>query len=288
MTKMIKEKAIDRRYLLRKYNNSKILLIADLHLGFEAEWLHKGLDIREPNWSFRVIDRLKEDIKKTVPNHLIILGDLEHSFTHFKGSSGSKNGVWVSNKWLREKALSYFMEQIVKIDGLKVSLIRGNQDTSFVKSLQQQVEIYPKKEASLFGKLGIFHGHMKPGESVLFSSEIMLGHVHPAIDLVDELKIHHKFPVYVKLSVSREEVLQLFDFQLELEEISLIDQIPITILPTYNNFLPGFILNQSRRMKTKYKSYSVLWNLIRHPKLRIQLTNGIDLGELGDLGYKNR
>ena len=282
---MIKEKAIDRRYLLRKYNNSKILLIADLHLGFEAEWLHKGLDIREPNWSFRVIDRLKEDIETTVTNHLIILGDLEHSFTHFKGSSGRKNGVWVSNKWLREKALAYFMEQIVKIDGLKVSLIRGNQDTSFMESLQQQVEIFPKKEASLFGQLGVFHGHKNPGESVLFSSEIMLGHVHPTIELIDELKIKHKFPVFAKVTVSREEVFQLFNFQLELEEIGLIDQIPITILPTYNYFLSGFILNQSQRTKTTYKSYSVLWNLIQHPKLRIQLTNGIDLGELEDLDY---
>lgn len=282
---MFNEKAIDRRYLLRKYNNSKMLLIADLHLGFEAEWLSKGLDIREPNWSFRVVNRLKNDIEQTNPDHLIILGDLEHSFTHFKGSNGSKNGVWVSNKWLREKALSYFMEQIVKIEGLKVSLIRGNQDTSVMNSLQQQVEIFPKKEASLFGQLGVFHGHKNPGESVLFSSEIMLGHVHPTIELIDDLKIKHRFPIFAKLTVLREEVFQLFDIQLELEEIGLIDQIPITILPAYNYFLPGFILNQSRRMKTKYKSYSVLWNLIRHPKLRIQLTNGIDLGELEDLGY---
>ncbi len=276
---MSHENSIDRRYLLRKYNNSKIFLIADLHLGFEAEWAHKGLDIREPNWSFEVIDQLKNDIKKTLPDRLIILGDLEHSFTHFKSPGRNKDGIWVSNKWLRDNALSYFMEQIVKIDGLKVNLIRGNQDTSFTKSLQLQDEIFTQKEASLFNQLGVFHGHTKPSEIVLFSSEIMLGHVHPAIELIDELKIRHKFPVFAKLIVSREEVFQIFDFQLELEEIGLIDQIPITILPTYNKFMSGFVLNRPRRKKT----FPVLWNLIRQPKLRIQLTNGIDLGVLEDL-----
>lgn len=276
---MFNEKEIDRRYLLRRYNNSKLLLVADLHLGFEAEWSHKGLDIREPNWSIEVINRLKKDIEETHPDHLILLGDIEHSFAHFKRSKNNQNRTWVSSKWLREKALSYFMEQIVKINGLKTSLIRGNQDTSVIKSLSQQVEIYPQKEASLSNQLGVFHGHKKPSETVLFSSEIMLGHVHPAIELVDELKIHHKFPVFAKLTVTREEVFQLFDYQFELEEIGLVEQVPITILPAYNFYLNGFTLNQSQRQKI----FPVLWNLIRHPKLKIQLTNGIDLGELEDL-----
>ncbi|MFX1284957.1 MAG: hypothetical protein ACFFB5_14950 [Promethearchaeota archaeon] len=276
---MFKEEEIDRRYLLRRYNNSKILLVADLHLGFEAEWSRKGLEMRDPNWSIEVINRLKKDIEDTTPDHLIILGDIEHSFAHFKGWKTDQNGIWVSNRWLREKALSYFVEQIVKINGLKTILIRGNQDTSIVKSLSQQVTIYPEKEASLFSQLGVFHGHTKPSETVLFSSEIMLGHVHPAIELVDELKIHHKFPVFAKLTITREEIFRLFDFQFELEEINSIEQVPITILPAYNFYLNGFTLNQPHRKKT----FPVLWNLIQHPKLRIQLTNGIDLGKLEDL-----
>ncbi|UCG90357.1 MAG: metallophosphoesterase [Candidatus Heimdallarchaeota archaeon] len=276
---MFNEEEIDRRYLLRRYNDLKILLVADLHLGFEAEWSRKGLETREPTWSYKVINRLKKDIKETHPDQLIILGDIEHSFAHFKGPEANKNGIWVSNRWLREKALSYFMEQIVEVHDLKISLVRGNQDTSFVKSLNQRVEIFPQKEASLFGQLGVFHGHMKPSEIVLISSEMMLGHVHPSIDLVDELKIHHKFPVFAKLTVTREEVFQIFNYQFEFEEIGLIEQVPITILPAYNFYLSGFTLNQSRKKKT----FPVLWNLIRHPKLRIQLTNGIELGKLEDL-----
>ena len=256
-----------------------MLFVADLHLGFEAEWSRKGLDTRVPNWSFKVIDRLKADVKETIPNHLIILGDLEHSFTHFKKDKQNKNGIWVSNRWLKEKVLSYFIEQIVEINGLKISLIRGNQDTSFAKSLEHQIEIVPHKETSLFGQIGVFHGHKNPSSSVLFSSELILGHVHPSIELIDKMKIRHKFPVFAKLTPTREEVFQIFNFQLDLEEVGLIDQIPITILPAYNHFLGGFGLNKRRRKKT----FPVLWKLITHPKLRIQLTNGIDLGVLEDL-----
>ena len=279
---MFQQNTIDRRYLLRKYDNSKILIVADRHLGFEAEWSRKGLDTREPDWSYKVIDRLKNDIKETSPDHILILGDLEHSFLHFKGSARTKDDIWVSNKWLREKTVQYFIEQIVETSKLKVSLIRGNQDTSFVKILDQQVEILPKKAAVLFDHLGVFHGHMKPTEDILFSSEIVLGHVHPAIELIDELKIRHKFPVFAKLTVSREELFKIFDFEIELEETGLIDQVSITILPAYNHFLPGFTLNQSRRKKSKYQSYSVLWKMIKHPELRVQLTNGVDLGILED------
>ena len=68
--------------------------------------------------------------------------------------------MYVSNKWLREKALSYFMREVVGIEGLKVSLIRGNQDTSIIKTTGNQIELEVEKEASLFNRLGIFHGHM--------------------------------------------------------------------------------------------------------------------------------
>ncbi|UCE14250.1 MAG: metallophosphoesterase [Candidatus Heimdallarchaeota archaeon] len=269
----------DRRYLLRKYNNNRVMIVSDLHLGFEAEWSDKGLDTREPHWSYKIIDQLKNEVSKTNPNQLLILGDLEHSFIHFKSSEKDKERIWVSNRWLREKTLHYFMEQIVKIDSLKVSLIRGNQDTSFLRSLEKLVKIYPQG-AELFGQLGVWHGHTRPSAPILFSSEIMLGHVHPAIELIDELKIQHKYPVFVKLTVSREEIFHIFDFQLELEEIGLIDEVTITILPAYNKFLGGFTLNQRKK---KYQSYPVLSQLLQHPKLRIHLTNGIDLGLLADL-----
>jgi len=279
---MAYENSIDRRYLLRKYNNTKILLVADLHLGFEAEWAKKGLETRKPEWSFKIIDQLKKDIEETLADQLIILGDLEHSFIHFRSLQRNGDGPWVSNKWLREKALSYFMQEVVGSEGLKVSLIRGNQDISIIKSVGNQIELNVEKEASLFNRLGVFHGHMNPGKEVLLSSEIVLGHVHPSIEIIDKLSLRHRYPVFAKLTISRKEVLALFNIQIEHEKFTLSDQVSLTILPAYNNFLSGYVLNQAKTDEES-QPFSVLKKLIRHPKLRVRLTNGIDLGYLEDL-----
>ena len=279
---MAYENSIDRRYLLRKYNNTKILLVADLHLGFEAEWAKKGLETRKPEWSFKIIDQLKKDIEETLTDQLIILGDLEHSFIHFRSLQRNGDGPWVSSKWLREKALSYFMQEVVGTEGLKVRLIRGNQDTQIIKSVGNQIQLNIEKETSLFNRLGVFHGHMNPGKEVLNSSEIVLGHVHPSIEIIDELSLRHRYPVFAKLTISRKEVLALFNIQIGQEEFNLSDQVSLTILPAYNNFLGGYVLNQEKTDE-KSQPFSVLRKLIQHPKLRVQLTNGIDLGYLEDL-----
>ncbi|MFX1506221.1 MAG: hypothetical protein ACFFDC_08895 [Promethearchaeota archaeon] len=279
---MAYENSVDRRYLLRKYNNTKILLVADLHLGFEAEWVKRGLEAKKPEWSIEIIDQLKRDLEETLADQLIILGDLEHSFIHFRSMKRDKNGPWVSNKWLREKALNYFIKQVVGIEGLRVCLIRGNQDTSVVKTLNYQKELNVKKEATLYNQLGVFHGHKNPGKRVLFSSEIVLGHIHPSIEVIDELSLRHRYPVFAKLTITRKEVFNVFNIPIEKGEISLSDQITLTILPAYNTYLSGFVLNAAQKDEES-QPFSVLRKIIQHPKLRILLTNGIDLGYLGDL-----
>jgi metallophosphoesterase superfamily enzyme len=279
---MAYENSIDRRYLLRNYNNTKILLVADLHLGFEAEWIKRGLETKKPEWSFEIVDQLKNDLEKTLADQLIILGDLEHSFIHFRDIKRAKAGSWVSNKWLRDKALNYFIERVVGIEGLTVSLIRGNQDTSVVKSLKNHKELNIENEACLFNQLGVFHGHKNPGKKLLLSTEIVLGHVHPSIEVIDELSLRHRYPVFAKLTITREEVFNIFNFPIEHGKINLSDQITLTILPAYNTHLSGFVLNQAQKGEES-QPFSVLRKLIQHPKLRILLTNGIDLGYLEDL-----
>jgi metallophosphoesterase superfamily enzyme len=278
---MKNHKEIDRRYLLRKYNDSKIMLVSDLHLGFEGEWVRHGLKTRELSWSFEIIDRLRNDIRNTNAECIFFLGDIEHSFGHYKGS---RDEVWVSDQWQNERIESYLLKQIFSIDGVEFHLIRGNQDTSLIKSLEKYSTIIPSKGIALFkNQLGITHGNVYPTAEVILASEIVLGHVHPAIELVDELNVKYRLPVFAKLKIPREEAFRIFKFDLELEEIGLVDLVQITILPTYNNFLSGFALNKKQQNKSRESSFPVVNTLIQHPKLELQMTNGVVLGFLEDL-----
>ncbi len=75
---MLSDVPIDRRWLLRKYDNNRVLIVSDLHLGFEVEWFGRGLRVYDPTWSINIIKALRKDILEIKPSHLVICGDLEH------------------------------------------------------------------------------------------------------------------------------------------------------------------------------------------------------------------
>lgn len=277
---------IDRRYLLRKYNRSKLLLVADLHLGFDIG-LSSRFDTREPRWSYEIIDNLKMDIETTKPEYLIVLGDLEHTFIHQKSSEKNTEKKDELFKERKEKIFAYFENQIINIDGLEILLISGEHDTSILDYLGSSIQSYTAEGTTLVeNQLGVFHGNRNPKELLLLSSEIIIGHVHPTIEFIDELKLSHKLPVFAKLTQTREELFKLFRFKIDLDEFldfSLIDLVPIIILPSYNSYLPGFLLNKPKGIQAKTKAFPELKRIIKNPKLTIRMTDGVEIGFLEDL-----
>ncbi|MHA1974237.1 MAG: hypothetical protein ACTSW1_14655 [Candidatus Hodarchaeales archaeon] len=271
----------DRRFLLKKIGEFKAFFITDLHLGFEAEWSRKGLDISQPKWSMEIIDSLKEDIVTTKATHVFILGDLEHTFRHFNKKNGEKiKSVWVSGDYVKEKIFEYFRKQILSIPEVDFTFVRGNQDIFFYKKLGPRVKIYPGSGVSLFtNQLGLFHGNTRPDKKVLQAKKIIFGHIHPTVLLIDRLELKHKLPVFAHLEISREELIGIFyDQRNEIDCTD--DMVEITILPAYNRHLGGFALNKKREIK---KSFPMLEKIISHPDLELQLTDGVYLGKLVDL-----
>ncbi|MHA1978039.1 MAG: hypothetical protein ACW98I_14120 [Candidatus Hodarchaeales archaeon] len=258
---MLSDQSVDRRWLVRKFNKNKVLLVADLHLGFDVEWFGRGLWTKKPNWSLEIINDLRKDILKLRPSHLIICGDLEHQFRLRKPEEGENSEIHLSEE-VRNSILNEF----------------------FYEELEDSCLILPSEGKSLFNnQLGVFHGHLPPYKEVVFASEIILGHLHPEIEIQDDLQIRHKFPVFLKLQIPREDLFSLFHFPFELEEIGMIDTVPITILPTYNHFLTGYVMNIVGGGKKRHKLFPVLRSLLHHPNAQIQMTDGIDLGLLSDI-----
>ncbi|WP_455463192.1 hypothetical protein [Candidatus Hodarchaeum mangrovi] len=278
------EDNLDRRYLLRNYNSKKVFLVSDLHLGIELEWHQSGLDISNPQWSFEIIRTLRKDILETNPTHVLIVGDLEHSFRHFNKQSKKKvQKVWVSGKRTKEKILEYFKSQILSIEGLRIGLIRGNQDTEYYNILKAQIVNYPGSGVLLFdNKLGVFHGNIKPSEELIIANEIVLGHVHPAIELKDEINVKYKLPVFVRLNITKLEFSTLIGRKYILSGGGE-QNITITILPAYNHFFGGYPINKTTSEKEKNNSYPILKNILNHPKLEVKLTDGVYLGRVSDL-----
>ncbi len=279
---MLTDHPIDRRWLVRNFNGNKVLFVSDLHLGFDVEWFGRGLWTTKPNWSIEIIRNLRNDILKIRPTHLIICGDLEHHF-RIRKKKNEENHILIPED-VQSTILHEFRSKILEIPDLNIFLVQGENDISIYQELAETCKILPSEGTPLFNnQLGVFHGNISPFKEIVFTSEIILGHLHPEIELKDDLQIRHKYPVFLRLSTPREDLFTLFHFPFELEEIGMVDLVPITILPTYNHFLSGYVVNIIGGGKRRHKSYPILRPILHHSDTRIQMTDGIELGLLIDL-----
>ena len=274
---------IDRRWLLRKYDDKKVFIVSDLHLGFEVEWFGRGLRVYDPTWSIEIIKNLKRDILEVKPTHLVICGDLEHQFNIKSKKRGQKSKIEIPPEM--SKSISKGIKSdILSVNNLEVIIVSGEHDIYLLDELKEDCEILPSSGRGLFNnQLGVFHGDNLPFREIVFSSDIVLGHVHPVIEFRDELLVKHQFPVFVKLELLREDIFSLFNFPFDFEEVGMIDIASIKILPAYNPHLPGYLLNKIDGGKKLHKPFPAIRNILRHPDVQVQLTDGVDLGLLLDI-----
>lgn len=178
----------------------KILVVSDLHLGWENSFREGGifLDCRLYE---KIIEGLREIFsflkkEKKKIKEIVILGDLKHEFSSI-----------LNQEWKEVLKLLEFLKKEVG----KIVLIRGNHDNylvSIVKKIKDVkfVDFYVKNE-NLF-----VHGDKKI--SKIRSSKIkrvFLGHLHPSIVLEKESK-KEKYKCFLAGKFKGKEVIILPSF----------------------------------------------------------------------------
>ena len=169
-------KIVDLSLYLKK---EKILIISDIHLGYEESLIHQGYLI--PRHQYKdTIERLNNILRKTRPKTVIINGDLKHQF----GSILSKE----YNDSIR------LLESLKK--NYKVILIKGNHD-KILDIISERVSL----KTQLFYNAGntyIFHGDFMPKDLFFKASKtIIIGHNHPAIT-IEKNKRLEKYKCFLK------------------------------------------------------------------------------------------
>jgi putative SbcD/Mre11-related phosphoesterase len=155
------------------FPEEKILVIADLHLGYE-----ENLNIALPRSQFReIIDNLDKifdylDKSKEKIKEVVILGDLKHSF--------SEN---IDQEWGEIRRLFDFLKEKAG----KIVLIRGNHD-NYLASIASRYEI-EVRDYYIKGDKAFIHGDKKILEIEDKKIKLwILGHFHPAIRLEEKAK----------------------------------------------------------------------------------------------------
>ena len=153
---------VDLGLYLRK---EKILVIGDLHLGYEESLSRQGVLV--PRFQLKeVIKRLKNILNKLNVNEIVITGDLKHEFGKI---------LFTENR----DTLKFLDFLLTKY---KVTIIKGNHDT--ILSYIAQKRNIELKNYYKINEFFICHGDKIIENLDFFNSEtIIIGHEHPAVSI---------------------------------------------------------------------------------------------------------
>lgn len=143
------------------------IVIADLHLGYEAIQVESGVFV--PRVQYEKTMKIVEEVAdKQRASTVIVLGDVKHEF--------SETG------YHEFKEVLDFLE-FLKGKFKRVVVIKGNHD-NFVIRMTNKAGVELFEELRMNGFL-FTHGHEMPGSTQGYDC-IVMGHEHPSIALFDE------------------------------------------------------------------------------------------------------
>jgi hypothetical protein len=223
---------------LIKTEKTRIIAIADLHIGWEMALSQRGIHV--PSQTSKLIKKLTDLLSAYKPEKLLILGDVKHTVATAEIS-----------EW--QDIPDFFNELKRQIEDILI--IRGNHDGNLEPLLPENITVLPATGATM-GEVGFFHGHRWPSPALLKCKTLVMAHVHPTIALRDPAGFRITRQVWVKVGCDKnrltEILLQKHKIRTETNaEKTLLKHYRIKpktsqlfIMPSFNDFLGGRPLNE--------------------------------------------
>jgi len=151
-------------------NETKTLVVADIHLGIEWDLYRSGISI--PSRMQFGLDRMLDYIKKESPGRIILLGDVKHNVPQIS--------------WQERDEIPYFLESLA--EHAEVDIFPGNHDggIEYLVPKRSDITVHPVRGSVIEG-IGYLHGHTWPDPDLLFADYMITAHNHPTIRLTDSL-----------------------------------------------------------------------------------------------------
>lgn len=180
----------------------KILIINDLHLGYEESLRQKGIFV--PKYQFQeIISLLQRIFQKVKPEKILINGDLKHEF-----------GKILNQEWKDVLQLIDFLLQHCQ----EVIIIRGNHDP-IIKPIAEKRRTKVVTDYRT-GDILIIHGDELIETD---ARRIVIGHEHPAITIREGSK-WEKYKCFLKGKWNRKELIAVPSFNPLLEGTDILKE----------------------------------------------------------------
>jgi len=267
--------------LLLRRNSERVLVVADLHIGWEVALAQKGVHV--PSQTPKILNQMLQLIELCKPTRLIFLGDVKHTIARVE-----------MEEW---RDIPDFFEAL----GRKVSdiqIVPGNHDGNLEPLLPETVKILPSTGVVL-GNAGLFHGHAWPAPEVLGCRSLITGHVHPMVAFRDPMGFRITRQVWVKAKCNgarlAKSLLERLGIRVDTNPAALLhDQFKVRlrasqlfIMPAFNEFLGGQPINQ-RSLGKDVRSRAFIGPILRSENINLDdaetyLLDGTFLGTVNQL-----
>lgn len=231
---------------------TKMLVIADLHIGIENELQEQGLHVSSqlPQMWY-IIKNLCTDYQ---PDSIVLLGDIKHSIPQ--------------TPYHEKKQIRTFFEELNELATIHV--IPGNHDGNIQWYLPDDVNLHDS-DGVVFDSVACVHGHRWPKEQVMNASYLLMGHTHPTVLLQDRLKYESYESCWVKTGLNLDQTKEHYDL--------FNPNLQLIILPAFNPLCGGIAVNKDGIM-------GPMNAIIDHEKSEFFLLDGSYLGTSNTLQHE--
>ncbi|RLE54732.1 MAG: hypothetical protein DRJ40_10030 [Thermoprotei archaeon] len=249
---------VENGIVLTTYSGERILVVADLHIGYERELALRGA--RVPLQHRKLLSRLTRLIKENRVDEVILLGDVKHTVTGVSACEVAGLKEFLTN--LR--------------DLVNCIIVQGNHDGDIAEVLPEGIKLVPSRGLTIRDHEGkeilLLHGHAKPRpEDLEKVKAVIIGHVHPHIYMRDSTLLRIYEPVFLKVTTNKQYMLQ-----------SLNEVVKIIVLPPFNTIVGGTpvenLLNPDREHRTPLLKKEILENAV----IELYLRDGTYIGTLSE------
>lgn len=227
-----------------------ILVVADLHIGIEAELNLAGIFL--PSQTDKMAQRIVRTADEVDAEKLIVLGDVKHYIP--------------ATAALERRDLPRFFEAVLG-SFKEVHVAVGNHDAMLRPHVPKAVKFH-RPGGFAIGQAGFVHGHEWPFPSVAGCKTLFMGHNHPAIAMVDELGGRSFRPCWVR-----------YKFRKHVKGHSVMPREGV-LVPSFNELCGGVAVND---VGTRLLGPLVTDGVADLAGADVHLLDGTYLGRLRDL-----
>jgi len=236
------------------FPRDRILVVSDLHLGYEFELFHDG-GMRIPSQTGAIKERLLGLIDQLDPAEVIITGDFKHNIPYV--------GDWEYEE----------LERFVRDLGVDITIIKGNHDVGLNSIIHAENVRFGSVRGEIRGNVGFFHGHTWPRSELFSCRHLVIGHSHPAIVLKDSLGVQSRLACFIKSRPIWSRVLERFPSEID----DYNRKLGVVILPCFNRLFGGTGFNVETPLGPLAK------NCLNIPNSTAILEDGTLVGKIRDI-----